>query len=185
MRCVCVCCACVRENFPRFFAGRRKSKQAGSGGEAGTGRKGQLGAFALKANCQRHLTKIFSYARAIVGPFPFTELPCSSFLPTFPLIPLHSCYLPHSVLPSNLAAFYHKVKVTFRKSAQRERNHIHTHSASHCPPLFLSLSLSPLSRPSLCHTHVNTFSHRLVAFALFLLLLLFLLCIFLSFSFCL
>lgn len=170
---VCLLCVCAWK-FSTLFAGRRKSKEGGRGGEAGTGRRDSL-----LHLLWRQTVKGISVMLGLLWASPsLHSLALLQFSPTtFPLIPLRSCYLPHSVLPSNLAALYHNVKVTFWKSAQRERKITFTHTQQ---PLLPSLSLS-LS-PSLCHTHVNTFSHRLVAFALFLLLLLFSLCI-LSFSY--
>lgn len=159
---VCVFCACVR-----------KSKQASRGGKTGTGCKGQLAAVVLKANCQRHLTKIFSYARAIVGPPFLLRLALLQFSPTtFPLLPLplatfHATF-EFGCLLSQSQSYILKI------SLKREKSHSNTLSNALFPSLSLPLSLS------LCNTHVNTFSHRLVAFVLFLLLLLFLLCIFLS-----
>lgn len=90
----------------------------------------------------------------------FTPSPCSTFC------------LPHSTHATFkfLAAFYHKVKVTFLKICSKGNSHWHALGSSLSLSPFLSFSSVP---PSLSHTHVNTFSHRLVAFALFLLLLLF------------
>lgn len=179
---VCLLCVCAWK-FSTLFAGRRKSKEGGRGGEVGTGRRDSL----LHLLWRQTVKGISVMLGLLWAPLPFSAPTCPA--PVFPhYFPSHppqlsSCYLPHSMLPSNLAALYHNVKVTFWKSAQRERKITFTHTQQRL--------CSTLPLPSLCHTHVNTFSHRLVAFALFLLLLLFSLCILsffsfsLSFSFCL
>lgn len=108
---VCVCCACVRENFPRFLLDGVNQKRVAEGE-----RQGQGAGTACCICFEGKLSKAFQLCSGFCGtPSPaLLRLALLQFSPTaFLLIPLCSCYLPHSMLPSNLAALYHNVKVTF------------------------------------------------------------------------
>lgn len=143
--CVCLLCVCAWK-FSTLFAGRRKSKQAARGGESGTGRKGQLAAFALKANCQRHLTKIFSYARAIAGPPSLHRVALLQFsLLFFSFLSTRAtCHIPCYLWI--WLRFITKSKLHF-ENLLKEREITFTLTQHRTVPLSFSPSLSP---PSLC-----------------------------------
>lgn len=136
-------CACVRENFPRFLPDgvnqTRRGARAGAELEAAR-------CICFEGKTVKGIWQDFQLCSGYRGPSTLHP-PCSSFhsppCSTFCL--LHSTrYL------QDLAAFYHKVKVTFWKSAQKG-NHIHTHWAA-LTPHSLSLSVSLISSLSLSHT---------------------------------
>lgn len=141
---VCVCCACVRENFPRFLL-----DGVNQNGKVEGKRQGQGAGTACCICFEGKLSKAFQLCSGFCGPpLLFTHLPCSSFPPLLSFSSPSAratCHIPCYL--RIWLRFITMSKLHFENLLkEREKSHSHTLSIASAP-LFLSLSSPPLFPP--------------------------------------